>query len=145
VAASTGAISRTGSKPNGKCRGNGRNESRLAALIAGGQKVEHYEIASYGTLAYFADLLGHEPPKALLGQTLDEEKAADAKLNQIAKSKVNREALMPDGRPESTSLRMPQGVRRVAASMGLAQDSSSPSRRTTKTSKRRRSTGKRRT
>ena len=64
-----------------------------AALIAGAQKVEHYEIASYGTLAYFADLMGHERAKELLGDTLDEEKAADEKLNQIAKSKVNREAL----------------------------------------------------
>jgi hypothetical protein len=68
-----------------------------AALIAGAQKVEHYEIASYGTLAYFADLLGNEKAKALLGQTLDEEKAADEKLSTIAKSKVNRQALMGAG------------------------------------------------
>jgi ferritin-like metal-binding protein YciE len=65
-----------------------------AALIAGAQKVEHYEIASYGTLAYFADLLGESKAKDLLGQTLEEEKAADEKLNQIAKSRVNREALL---------------------------------------------------
>ena len=65
-----------------------------AALIAGAQKVEHYEIASYGTLAYFAELLGNEEAKDLLGETLDEEKAADEKLNEIAKSDVNREALM---------------------------------------------------
>jgi ferritin-like metal-binding protein YciE len=65
-----------------------------AALIAGAQKVEHYEIASYGTLAYFADLLGESKAKELLGQTLEEEKAADEKLNQIAKSTVNREALL---------------------------------------------------
>ena len=68
-----------------------------AALIAGAQKVEHYEIASYGTLAYFAELLGNEKAKDLLGQTLDEEKAADEKLSTIAKSKVNREALMGAG------------------------------------------------
>jgi len=68
-----------------------------AALIAGAQKVEHYEIASYGTLAYFAELLGNERAKDLLGQTLDEEKAADEKLSMIAKSKVNREALMGAG------------------------------------------------
>ncbi|HTM03608.1 MAG TPA: ferritin-like domain-containing protein [Vicinamibacterales bacterium] len=65
-----------------------------AALIAGAQKAEHYEIASYGTLAYFADMLGHEQAKDLLGETLEEEKAADEKLNTIAKSKVNREALL---------------------------------------------------
>jgi ferritin-like metal-binding protein YciE len=65
-----------------------------AALIAGAQKVEHYEIASYGTLASFADLLGEAKAKKLLGQTLAEEKAANEKLTQIAKSRVNREALL---------------------------------------------------
>lgn len=64
-----------------------------AALIAGAQKAEHYEIASYGTLAYFAEILGENEAKDLLGETLDEEKAADEKLSTIAKSKVNREAL----------------------------------------------------
>jgi ferritin-like metal-binding protein YciE len=68
-----------------------------AALIAGAQKVEHYEIASYGTLAYFAELLGEDTAKGLLGQTLDEEKAADEKLSQIAKTRVNREALLAAG------------------------------------------------
>jgi ferritin-like metal-binding protein YciE len=71
-----------------------------AALIAGAQKVEHYEIASYGTLAYLAELLGNDKAKDLLGQTLDEEKAADEKLSTIAKSKVNREALMGAGTEE---------------------------------------------
>jgi ferritin-like metal-binding protein YciE len=68
-----------------------------AALIAGGQRAEHYEIAAYGTLAYFADLLGNDRAKELLGQTLDEEKAADRKLNEIAKSRVNCDALMAAG------------------------------------------------
>ena len=73
-----------------------------AALIAGAQKAEHYEIASYGTLAYFAEILGEDEAKNLLGETLEEEKAADDKLNSIAKSKVNREALMR-GSEESES------------------------------------------
>jgi ferritin-like metal-binding protein YciE len=68
-----------------------------AAIIAGAQRAEHYEIAAYGTLAYFAELLGNEKAKNLLGQTLDEEKAADEKLSAIAKSKVNRAALMGAG------------------------------------------------
>jgi ferritin-like metal-binding protein YciE len=68
-----------------------------AALIAGAQRAEHYEIAAYGTLAYFAELLGNEKAKDLLGQTLDEEKATDEKLSMIAKSKVNRQALMEAG------------------------------------------------
>ena len=55
-----------------------------AALIASAQKVEHYEIASYGTLATFAEIMGHQDAKDLLGQTLDEEKEADEKLTQVA-------------------------------------------------------------
>jgi ferritin-like metal-binding protein YciE len=83
---------------------------RDAALIAGAQRAEHYEIAAYGTLAYFAELLGNEKAKNLLGQTLDEEKAADEKLSMIAKSKVNRQALMEtwmeDGEEDDSSMTM---------------------------------------
>jgi ferritin-like metal-binding protein YciE len=73
-----------------------------AALIAGAQKVEHYEIASYGTLAYFAELLGEGKAKDLLGETLEEEKAADERLTQIAKSQVNRQALIDAGSEEES-------------------------------------------
>ena len=62
-----------------------------AALIASAQKVEHYEIATYGTLATFADVLDMQDAKDLLGQTLEEEKEADEKLTQIA-SMINPEA-----------------------------------------------------
>ena len=87
-----------------------------AALIGGAQKVEHYEIASYGTLAYFAELLGHDRAKALLGETLEEEKATDAKLTQLAKSRVNREALLNAGNGEDdTNGRRPAATRRRAA------------------------------
>jgi ferritin-like metal-binding protein YciE len=100
-----------------------------AALIAGGQKVEHYEIASYGTLAYFADLLDEERSKALLGETLDEEKAADQKLNQIAKSKVNRDALTSEpSADEERATAWRRGVQRVAASIGLTSNRSASSR-----------------
>jgi len=118
-----------------------------AALIAGGQKVEHYEIASYGTLAYFADLLGDERPKALLGQTLDEEKAADQKLNQIAKSKVNREALRSYGsenESQSSSWALPGRVRRATGSIGLAHDRSTSRRVQRSTPKRRSRSSKKR-
>ena len=100
-----------------------------AALIAGCQKVEHYEIASYGTLAYFAELMGHERAKELLGTTLDEEKAADEKLNMIAKSEVNRDALMGaesddmEDEEEETS-----SSRRRSASMGMANERASRGR-----------------
>jgi ferritin-like metal-binding protein YciE len=55
-----------------------------AAMIASAQKVEHYEIAAYGTLATYAKLLEDEEAVDLLGQTLDEEKETDETLTQIA-------------------------------------------------------------
>jgi ferritin-like metal-binding protein YciE len=64
-----------------------------AALIAAAQKVEHYEIASYGTLQALAEELGQNEVANLLEQTLNEEKEADQKLNQIALSDVNKTAL----------------------------------------------------
>jgi len=63
-----------------------------AALIAAAQKVEHYEIASYGTVRAYARILGEEADARLLQQTLDEEGAADKKLTQLAESSVNVEA-----------------------------------------------------
>jgi len=60
-------------------------------LIAAAQKVEHYEIASYGCLATYAKLLGLMEDKELLGQTLQEEKATDGKLTVLAES-LNVEA-----------------------------------------------------
>ena len=65
---------------------------RDAALIAGAQKVEHYEIAGYGTLRTFAQLLGHRDAASLLEQTLNEEKETDEKLTELAESVVNDEA-----------------------------------------------------
>jgi ferritin-like metal-binding protein YciE len=62
-----------------------------AALIGAAQRVEHYEIAAYGTLATWADLLGHQDAKDLLGQTMEEEKEADEKLTGIA-GQINPEA-----------------------------------------------------
>jgi len=64
-----------------------------AGLIVAAQKVEHYEIASYGSMCVFADLLGLKAAKKLLGQTLAEEEAADKKLTQLAEGLVNQEAL----------------------------------------------------
>ena len=61
-----------------------------AAMIGAAQKVEHYEIASYGTLSTLAEELGHTEAARLLEQTLNEEKAADKKLNEIALSGVNK-------------------------------------------------------
>src|SRR5688572_10843292 len=102
-----------------------------AALIAGCQKVEHYEIASYGTLAYFAELMGHERAKELLGATLDEEKAADEKLNTIATSEVNREALMSGGEDDDEMEEDEERPRaRRSGSMAMANERSSSRGRT---------------
>ena len=67
-----------------------------AALIASAQKVEHYEIATYGTLATFADLLDLDEVKDLLGQSLEEEKEADEKLTAVA-GQINPEAESEEG------------------------------------------------
>ena len=64
-----------------------------AALIAAAQRVEHYEIAIYGTLATWADQLGLDEDLFILHAILDEEKRADEKLTAIAKQVVNREAV----------------------------------------------------
>jgi ferritin-like metal-binding protein YciE len=107
-----------------------------AALIASAQKVEHYEIATYGTLATFAEVLGMEDAKDLLGQTLDEEKEADEKLTQIA-SQINPEAEMGEeggqeqgegeGEMASTGARSKSG--RSSGSGGSSRSSSRSKRR----------------
>ena len=67
-----------------------KNEVRDAALIAAAQKVEHYEIASYGTLATLAEQLGYRKAAKLLKETLEEEKATDIKLTDLAINNVNK-------------------------------------------------------
>ena len=92
-------------REDGKCKGiegiikegedllkkDAEPEVRDAGIIASAQKVEHYEIASYGTVRTYAELLGHQDWARLLDQTAEEEKAADQKLNQLA-SRINVEA-----------------------------------------------------
>ena len=65
---------------------------RDAALIVSGNQVEHYEMAVYGSLESFARRLGLTEAAQLLQQTLNEEKAADAKLTQIGETSVNQQA-----------------------------------------------------
>lgn len=66
--------------------------TRDVGVIAASQKVEHYEIATYGTLRTLADVLGYTEASNLLSQTLEEEKNADSMLTQIAESFVNESA-----------------------------------------------------
>jgi ferritin-like metal-binding protein YciE len=64
-----------------------------AGLIASAQKVEHYEIAGYGTAKTYAQMLGKSDAARLLDQTLSEEYATDERLTKLAESHINAEAL----------------------------------------------------
>jgi len=72
----------------------GSDTLRDAAIIAAAQRVEHYEIAAYGCVVEYAKLLELKEIAELLGETLDEEKAADEKLSEIAETEVNPQALL---------------------------------------------------
>jgi len=65
---------------------------RDAGIIAAAQKVEHYEIATYGTLRTFAQTLGLDDAAGILEEILDEEKSADEKLTDVAVSTINMQA-----------------------------------------------------
>jgi ferritin-like metal-binding protein YciE len=65
---------------------------RDAALIAATQKIEHYEIASYGCVRTYAEVLGHQEAARLLQETLDEEEAADRGLTEMAEWTINQRA-----------------------------------------------------
>ncbi|HVU89307.1 MAG TPA: ferritin-like domain-containing protein [Pirellulales bacterium] len=67
-----------------------------AGLIAAAQRVEHYEIAGYGCVRTYAELLGEDQARNLLQQTLDEEAATDRKLSELAEQ-INVEAESPEG------------------------------------------------
>lgn len=69
---------------------------RDAGIIAASQKVEHYEIATYGTLRVFAQILGEDKAYELLSATLEEEKEADVTLTEIAVASINIEAAEAD-------------------------------------------------
>jgi ferritin-like metal-binding protein YciE len=63
-----------------------------AGLIAAAQRVEHYEMAGYGCVRTYAKLLGDEQSAKLLQKTLEEEEAADEKLNNLAEKVINVQA-----------------------------------------------------
>jgi len=96
------------------------DDTRDAVMIAAAQKVEHYEIASYGTIRTWANLLGHQKLAALFEETLAEEKAADLKLTGIAESFVNAAAARDDGEEEE-EMETGRGGQRRGARGGSAQ------------------------
>jgi ferritin-like metal-binding protein YciE len=70
----------------------GDDDTRDAGMIAAAQAVEHYEITRYGTLVSWARTLGHTEAAALLQANLDQEYAADNKLDKLAQDRLNRQA-----------------------------------------------------
>jgi len=92
-----------------------------ACLIAAGQRVEHYEIAAYGTLAAWAKAMGHTEAAELLAETLEEERATDEKLTSLAEGGINQEAAEgahPEEEDEEESDRKPEPVGRGASRSG---------------------------
>lgn len=73
-------------------KADGEIEVKDAALIAGAQRIEHYEIAGYGCARTFARMLGRADDARILQKTLDEEKATDEKLTRIAEGSINQRA-----------------------------------------------------
>ena len=88
--------------------------ARDAALIAAAHKVEHYEIASSGTVIAWAAPMGHKKEQALLAKTLAEEKAADEKLTDSADSVANYAAEQIAGSNKNEAYAgLPKGLRHV--------------------------------
>jgi ferritin-like metal-binding protein YciE len=78
-----------------------------AGLISAAQRVEHYEMAAYGSVRTYAETLGYEEAANLLQQTLDEEGEADKKLTQLAESMINIEAAEGDEEESEERERIP--------------------------------------
>jgi ferritin-like metal-binding protein YciE len=95
--------------------------TRDALMIAAAQKVEHYEIASYGTARTWANLLGKTEAASLLKETLDEEKETDKRLTSIAEGMVNPEAA--HGEDDDEAQRTPGRSRSARARTSMARGS----------------------
>ncbi len=125
-----------GEKPSGeKCKGMEglikegqdllRNQGKIdkdvldAGLIVAAQKVEHYEIASYGTARSYAELMGHRKAARSLQATLDEEGKTNEKLTELAEGSVNRHA-------QAAEKARSKGRRRSSAKSGAKSRSKAP-------------------
>ena len=100
---------------------------RDAALIASAQKVEHYEICSYGTARAWAQQLGLDQCVPMIEQILHQEEATDQKLNQLAESQVNQEAAsMGDGEMEKSSAKKSTASKSATSKTSTAKKTSTP-------------------
>jgi ferritin-like metal-binding protein YciE len=85
------------------------DEVKDAAIIGAAQRVEHYEIAGYGTVRAFAEILGQNDHVSLLEQTLEEEKQTDQKLTELAQE-INQQAAQSGETQEGGMSRKSQGA-----------------------------------
>jgi ferritin-like metal-binding protein YciE len=97
------------------------DDTRDAVMIAAAQKVEHYEIASYGTVRTWAQLLGMNEVASLLEESLEEEKETDQKLTSLAESHINIEAADEGEEETSGGGRRSGGVRKAATARSSRQ------------------------
>ena len=104
------------------------DDLRDAMIIGSAQRVEHYEIAGYGTAIAHARLLGLDDVVELLESTLEEEKAADVKLTEIAESVVNLEAAAGDEEEEEMGAGRPARGRKAGSARETAADRARRSR-----------------
>ena len=112
------------------------------AVVALAQTVEHYEITRYGALIAWANELGHRPSAKVLGETLKEEKAADAKLTAIAEDKVNPRASGSAARSRRTAKKRAGGKKTGARARAASRRSSA--RTAKKKGQRKKTTSRRR-
>jgi ferritin-like metal-binding protein YciE len=92
-----------------------------AALVASAQRVEHYEMAAYGTLVAWAEAMGHDDAAALLQETLDEEKTTDELLSRLAESSINPQAArLAHGEEEEEEQEEEAPPARMSAAKGRA-------------------------
>ena len=96
------------------------------AIIGALQRIEHYEIAAYGTVATLAEAMGQDEVKELLGETLEEEKETDVRLTEVAQS-VNSEALSEGSEDEDENESSSNGSGRGSKSRGSSKSNSSRS------------------
>lgn len=79
-----------------------------AALIASAQKAEHYEIASYGTMCTWLEMIGNEEALDLLKESIDEEESTDERLSELAEMCINEEATQEEGEEEEEAAPAPK-------------------------------------
>ncbi len=108
-------------------------EVRDAGLICAAQKIEHYEIATYGCLRTFAALLGRVKESTLLQKLLDEEKTADEALTSLATAAINSQAMSPpmdaEPRPKRAAAPRPKGASGASSAKKTVPPKSKPASR----------------